>query len=87
MLCLHLGQNPGITKKVKDWYRERLSIVPKEKQLIIDVKRDRDDLKRPLRRKEKAQMTENEIKIRDYKVKNYKEWLMEESAAIQANRN
>lgn len=31
-------------------------------------------------------MTENEIRIRDYKVANYRRWLMEEAALIQELR-
>ena len=48
LLCIHLAQNPGINKDVKAFWHERLSIAPKEAQIAIDVKRDRDDLKRPL---------------------------------------
>ena len=29
LLCFHLGQNPGITKQVKAFWRRRLSIAPK----------------------------------------------------------
>ena len=50
------------------------------------MKRDRDDLKRPLTPEERARMTENEIKIRDYKVTNFKQWLLEEAADIQDKR-
>ena len=82
LLCLHLAQNPGITKQVKQFWRRRLSIAPKETALVIDVKRDRDDLKRPLTQAERASMTANELKIRDYKVANCRRWLLEESAKI-----
>lgn len=82
LLCLHLAQNPGITKQVKAFWRRRLSIAPKETPLVIDVKRDRDDLKRPLTQAERASMTANELKIRDYKVANFRRWLLEESAKI-----
>lgn len=50
--------------------------------MVIDIKRDRDDLKRPLTLSEKIKMTSNEQKIRDYKVANFKRWLNEEAAAI-----
>lgn len=46
------------------------------------MKRDRDDLKRPLPQAERVQMTENELKIREYKVANFRQWLFEEAAAV-----
>ena len=71
---------------MKDFWRQRLALKPKEDQLQIDVKRDRDDLKQPLTPEEHANMTENEIKIRDYKVANFRRWLLEESSAIQQQK-
>lgn len=38
---------------------------------MIDVKRDRDDLDMPLTKAERAILTPNEIKIRDYKALNF----------------
>ena len=52
----------------------------------IDIKRDRDDLKQPLTPEERANMTDNEIKIRDYKAANFRRWLLEESSAIQQQK-
>ena len=53
LLCFHLAQNPGITKEVKEFWRRRLHTKPKEHDLAVDVKRDRDDFKRPLTIQEK----------------------------------
>lgn len=53
---------------------------------MIDIKRDRDDLSRPLTQIERFNMTKNEVKIRDYKLANYQRWLLEESAKIQSQR-
>lgn len=47
------------------------------------MKRDRDDLKRPLTAMEQKEMSENDLKIRDYKVANFRKWLAEEAAEIQ----
>ena len=57
-------------------------MAPKESKATIDIKRDRDDLSRPLTQIERFNMTRNEVKIRDYKVANYQRWLLEESAKI-----
>ena len=82
LLCFHLAQNPGITSTVKEFWQRRLYTRKRDHDLVIDVKRDRDDLKKPLDPEERLTMTENEIKIRDYKVANYRRWLMEEAATI-----
>ena len=37
LLCLHLASNPGISKKVENFYRERLSIVPYQDDINIDI--------------------------------------------------
>ena len=86
LLCFHLAQNPGITKQLKTFWSKRLRVADKEKNLMIDIKRDRDDLSRPLTQIERFNMTKNEVKIRDYKLANYQRWLLEESAKIQEQR-
>lgn len=86
LLCFHLAQNPGINSEVKAFWRERLRIAPKQANLVIDIKRDRDDLKKPLTDEEKAKMSLNEIKIRQYKAENFQQWLLEEAAKIQHTR-
>lgn len=67
LLCFHLAQNPGINKVVKNYYKQRLSIAPKDRAIVIDVKRDRDDLAQALSVEDRLELTANEIKIRDYK--------------------
>ena len=53
---------------------------------IIDIKRDREDLQLPLTNDKLQRMTENEVKIRDYKVANHKLWLLEEASAVANQR-
>ena len=86
LLCLHMAQNPGIDPRMKSYWARRLSICPRERPTVIDVKRDRDDLKRDLTVGERCRMTINEIKIRDYKQANYQRWLNEEADKIQKLR-
>ena len=82
-----MAQNPGINLWVKNFYRERLSIAAKEKQIVIDVKRDRDDLAIPLTIEQRDKMSINELKIRDYKAANFERWLSDEADQIIELRN
>ena len=86
LLCFHLAQNPGNKKSVKAFWQEKLHMAPKEDKIMIDIKRDRDDLKKPLTKQEQMAMSENDLKIRDYKVANYRKWLHDEAAHVQEQR-
>ena len=55
-----MAKNPGITSAIKQYWVERLKVREPTESILIDIKRDRDDLKRPLTLTEKISMTLND---------------------------
>ena len=37
LLCLHLAANPGLSKKVENFYKQRLSILPSPDDMHIPI--------------------------------------------------
>ena len=67
---------------MEEYWKSKLAVGPSESEITIDVKQERDDLKRHLTLNEKIRMTEQEQQVRNFKTENYRRWCREEAAAV-----
>jgi len=83
MICLHLASNPGITEAAKNFYRKRLSILPPEIELRLNID---PEVIGPLTEEEEALLSPAEKEVLQHKLKHYRVWKSEEVQRYQNNR-
>ena len=74
LLCLHMGNNPGISDTVEQFYRERLKI---ECETMFKIHVQPEYLGE-LTKEEEDQLSPRALKVRRHKVKHYRQWKTEE---------